>query len=251
MLETQWNIKHRDVARVKKIYKDQVNSQRVKARKKNLAKNKPCVREVVFWHAMVMTRVTTLENIGPGSRVEKLENECPFPLDYATVRAKRKVDQYIDRTVAKRKFWLHKNIGKDLATNLCCLEKKGRWKLTLEHCNHLTGPSLPTKDEERIVARYIAETFRGFGPKQSRNLLQTLGLTRYEIPIDSRVSQWVNENLSFPVCLTPPFLANPKRYEWVLSHIQSVCQKADISPCLFDAAVLSELEDKEGHTSCR
>jgi hypothetical protein len=36
------------------------------------------------------------------------------------------------------------------------------------------------------VAGYIQETFEGFGPKQSRNLLQALGLTRYEIPIDIR-----------------------------------------------------------------
>ena len=33
----------------------------------------------------------------------------------------------------------------------------------------------------------MSERLAGFGPKQARNLLQGLGLTRYEIPIDSRI----------------------------------------------------------------
>ena len=39
---------------------------------------------------------------------------------------------------------------------------------------------------ERETARWIASRLVGFGPKQSRNLLQSLGLGRYEIPLDSR-----------------------------------------------------------------
>jgi hypothetical protein len=42
-----------------------------------------------------------------------------------------------------------------------------------------------TKFEERKCAEMINDTLLGFGPKQSRNLLQRLGLTKYEIPIDS------------------------------------------------------------------
>jgi hypothetical protein len=52
---------------------------------------------------------------------------------------------------------------------------------------------------ERIVARVLDEQLRGIGPKQSRNLLQELGLTRYEIPLDSRVAGWLNENLHWEI----------------------------------------------------
>ena len=41
---------------------------------------------------------------------------------------------------------------------------------------------------ERQAADYFADHFAGFGPKQSRNLLQSLGLARYEVPIDSSSS---------------------------------------------------------------
>ena len=67
---------------------------------------------------------------------------------------------------------------------------------------------------ERAVANYIEDTFKGFGPKQSRNLLQMLGLTRYEIPIDSRLITWLNPCLS-PVALTSPLLGDRAFYEFV------------------------------------
>src|SRR3712207_8726784 len=41
--------------------------------------------------------------------------------------------------------------------------------------------------------RSIDDSLKGFGPKQSRNLLQGLGLTRYEIPIDIRITRWFND----------------------------------------------------------
>ena len=56
---------------------------------------------------------------------------------------------------------------------------------TLAQCSRLIGPETP-RETEAEVADYINDTFRGFGPKQSRNILQELGLTRYEIPIDNR-----------------------------------------------------------------
>lgn len=94
---------------------------------------------------------------------------------------------------------------------------------------------------ERAVANYIEDTFKGFGPKQSRNLLQMLGLTQYEIPIDSRLSTWLNPCLS-PVALTSPLLGDRAFYEFVQAGIQELCRQAGTVPCLFDASVFAAME---------
>jgi thermostable 8-oxoguanine DNA glycosylase len=86
--------------------------------------------------------------------------------------------------------------------------------------------------------------FEGFGPKQARNFLQALGLTRYEIPIDSRVTDWLNRN-GFPLELTAAALADRNYYLFILDAIQRLCEKAEIFPCLLDAAIFSAADSSE------
>ena len=76
--------------------------------------------------------------------------------------------------------------------------------------------------------------FAGLGPKQSRNLWQWLGMTRYEIPLDSRVTNWVNTNLTGKI--EPKRLNDLRYYESVLDYLQGICHKADVLPCELDAA---------------
>jgi hypothetical protein len=95
---------------------------------------------------------------------------------------------------------------------------------------------------ERKSARYLAETFSGLGPKQSRNLLQYLGLTRHEIPLDSRLVKWLNQ-YGFPLQLTAAGLSDPAYYEFVLDGVQALCKAAKVYPCIFDAAVFSSFDD--------
>lgn len=66
----------------------------------------------------------------------------------------------------------------------------GNWSTMDEFWNHLEEQrkSDPSPDHymiERKAAVYIQKTFSGFGPKQSRNFWQSLGLTRYEFVLDS------------------------------------------------------------------
>ncbi len=91
----------------------------------------------------------------------------------------------------------------------------------------LASPVAP--EIERNIANYVA-IHKGFGPKQSRNLLQALGLTRFEIPIDSRVTKWLNE-FGFPIrfecnCLglTCPY------YEFVSDGVKALCARCEVFP---------------------
>ena len=239
-MKINWHISQRDVDRVKKLVKEQtaVGNHLICYRKKtNLSRNKSRVTPTAFWHRMVSARITTQNKSGPGTRVDELSNATPFPLSLRKVRSEGSVERFIAEAVRKLRF--HDQIAKDLAMNLDRLENRkseSRWKKTLNECNRLT--KLVSVAKEREVATYIHETFQGFGPKQSRNLLQMLGLTRYEIPIDSRVTAWLNE-FDFPVKLNATVLGDRGYYEFVSDGVQELCRKADVHPCIFDAAVFA------------
>ncbi len=79
-------------------------------------------------------------------------------------------------------------------------------KANLTYLEDADGRRLPTflkeslhsnPETERLAVRFIDDHYQGFGPKHSRNLLQGLGLSRFEIPIDSRITKWLNE-FGFP-----------------------------------------------------
>jgi hypothetical protein len=58
---------------------------------------------------------------------------------------------------------------------------------------------------ERQAARMVMGRnggLAGIGPKQARNLWQGLGVTQYEIPLDSRISKWLND-LPFSIGVEP------------------------------------------------
>ncbi|MCF8334890.1 MAG: hypothetical protein K9I47_12125, partial [Bacteroidales bacterium] len=101
-----------------------------------------------------------------------------------------------------------------------------------------------SKNKERKIADQLNDTFDGFGPKQSRNFLQALGLTRYEIPIDSRITNWFKK-FGFPVTLNSSPLGDRGYYHFVLDGIQELCKQADTYPCILDAAIFSSYDKGE------
>jgi hypothetical protein len=105
-----------------------------------------------------------------------------------------------------------------------------------ERLNQQRGrePRMEHKDLEREAAHWADRSFAGLGPKQSRNLWQWLGLTRYEIPLDSRVTNWVNDNLASKI--DAKRLGQLRYYELALDSIQAICEKAEVLPCELDAA---------------
>jgi hypothetical protein len=120
--------------------------------------------------------------------------------------------------------------------NFKSLEAEG-WKSTLDSCNTLLGDA--SIEEERNAARYLMR-FEGIGPKQSRNILQALCLTRYEIPLDSRVIQWLKDELRFPIPVSTSLLSDSAYYDFVMTTIQKLCGQAGVFPCMLDAAIFSK-----------
>ena len=94
------------------------------------------------------------------------------------------------------------------------------------------------RDNERILADRIDQMFKGFGSKQARVFLQILGITRYEIPIDKQTLVWLKD-FGLPVLFSPNALQDKGFYHLISDGIQLLCEKAEIYPCVLDAAIFS------------
>ncbi len=239
-MEVEWQISGEDVTRVKALDRQQANNPLVRARRaKNLAKTKPQVRRKRFWSQMVSMRLTSVQRSGPNSYVANFIRTEPFPLGYEAACGAKRVETFIAKALKDAGGIRFGNIiARQLAANFHRLEE-GEWARALKQCNRLIRPA--SRATEKEVADYIRETFQGFGPKQSRNFLQALGLTRYEIPIDSRITKWLNE-FGFPVHLSAKALADSNYYNFVSDGIQVLCAESDVFPCIFDAAIFALID---------
>jgi hypothetical protein len=235
-MHIDWQVTPDDVARVNALIHNQRENGLVRDRERNLAETKPSVSEDRFWRAMVCMRLTTQQKSGPAGAVARFTRTEPFPLPCDTLRRQQSLEGFIADTLKEaglRRFI--RTIPDQLGGNFRHLEQGG-WTATLEHCNRLTRQV--QQETEAEVADYIDDTFKGFGPKQSRNLLQALALTRYEIPIDSRMTKWLNEN-GFPFRVSASALADRDYYRLVSAGIQCLCKNAGVFPCMLDAAIFA------------
>ncbi len=94
---------------------------------------------------------------------------------------------------------------------------------------------------EREVVHLLAKYLDGIGPKQSRNLLQWIGVSKYEIPVDSRITKWLNWNL-LKYHFSANLLADHTYYDMVSDGIQLLCKRANIYSCMLDAAIFTSFD---------
>lgn len=234
-----------DVAAVKRVVQDNQTSSVRERKKRNIEGPSPEFSREKFWHALIACLVTTKQASTKGSPVDRFMATHPFPLSVAKCSQHAELEDYVLRTIQQAGgIRRGVTISKQAATNWKRLDG-GLWSEVEQWFSRLRAQRSrkPHPDDtyaEREAARWADEHFAGLGPKQSRHLWQALGLTRYEIPLDSRVAAWINANLSTKV--DESRLSNVKYYESVLDYIQAVCRKAKVLPCEFDAAAF-DFED--------
>lgn len=243
-MQFQWQVDQNDIARVRAFVASHAANPFVRVRvDRNLGAAKPAVDRAEFWKQMVGMRMTSVQRSGPNSAVARFLRSAPFPLSYDQVACKPAGDEKCDLIAAILRahggIRFPDRIAADLSQNLNKLNANKSWDTTLAKVNVLVAPA--EAGAEREVARYLQNLLHGFGPKQSRNLLQSLGLTRYEIPIDSRIAKWLND-FGFPVTLTATALADAEYYEFALDGIQALCEASDVFPCVLDAAIFASFD---------
>jgi hypothetical protein len=214
-------------------------------RARNVAPPAPDFSREEFWHVLVGCLLTTQQRSTKGSPVNRFLDAKTFPLTLDACSREASVQQFVQ--IALKNFGAIRRgvtIASQAADNWKRLEE-GFWKEAKEWFERLSQqrsrePQKEHRTLERDAAHWADVTFAGLGPKQSRNLWQWLGLTRYEIPLDGRVTNWVNTNLAHKI--DPKRLNQLKYYESVLDYVQSICDKAGVLPCELDAAAF-DFED--------
>ena len=235
-----WQIEPTDIARVRSfldLYRDDPFVRYRMARNQRV--DKPQVSKEEFWRALVSCMLTSQQRSGPDAPVTRFISTIPFPLDYHLCRSQRDIRSFAQNTLASfRGIRFSNRLSDHVAENLDLLEH-GLWSETLTVVDDLRLAQ--NLESERSAASFVAQRFKGFGPKQSRNLLQSLGLTRFEIPIDSRITKWLND-FGFPVRLSAEALSDVNYYEFVSEGFQRLCAKSDVYPCVLDAAIFASYD---------
>ena len=240
-MNISWNISGQDIQKVKEILNENNNLFLKTRRERNVEKKNIVINKDAIIKAMIMCLLTSQQRSGPNSVVGQFLKIEPFPIIYDIISRTENIEDLIKRTLRENGLTRYINrISRFFATNINRVQDDN-WRIIQELENL---KNIDSKTEERKLADRINDIFDGFGPKQSRNFLQSLGLTKYEIPIDSRITNWLNR-FGFPVTLTSSPLGDKGYYHFVLDGIQELCIKAQIYPCLLDAAIFSSFDNDE------
>ena len=235
-----WEFDPEDIAKVKTFFNQHADNPFVQARiSTNLKAHKSPITKEIFWKKIVECLLTTQQRSGPGSSVIRFISTSPFPLEYKVCAEQDNLAEFA-KTILSDFGGLRRSttIGKELAANMSYINAEG-WNATVQHLDKVRLNSTP--DTEKNAAAFIIKNYKGFGPKQSRNLLQVLGISQHEIPIDSRITKWLN-TMGFPVKLTANALQDQNYYNFVSDGFQKLCEACDIIPCVLDAAIFSSYD---------
>jgi len=236
-----WQIEDNDISKVKSFFEANKNSAFVSNRiERNIKKAIPQFSKDIFWEAMISCLLTTQQRSGPNSAITKFTCTKPFPLNYSTYKVSDDPKAFAESILTNfGGIRRTKTISEEIQTNLNWLENGG-WVTINEIVKKLSENQ--TIEVERKSAKIIMENLKGFGPKQSRNLLQALGLTKYEIPIDSRITKWLT-TFGFSIKLFATALGDENYYNFVQDGFQKICEACDIFPCVMDAVIFSSFDE--------
>jgi thermostable 8-oxoguanine DNA glycosylase len=242
-MEILWKISEKDIDIVSNFYRKHMNNNFVKYRIENNIKGSiQNFSKINFWKTMVACLLTTQQRSGPKSYVTKFISTEPFPLDYDICSNNSDLQNLVEKTITNfGGLRRSKIIGQEISINYKWINKNG-WIEINKMLDEL--PVNNTIKNERDFAKFIMDNLKGFGPKQSRNLLQSLGITKYEIPIDSRIVRWLN-NFGFPIKLSATALSDENYYNFIMDGFQQLCRESDIYPCVLDAVIFSSYDQEE------
>lgn len=243
-MKIQWTTTKNDVKRVREFYAQFGNCILVRKRKeRNVDRRNRSFSRHTVWLAIMNCLLTTQQRSGPTSKVYKFIQAESNKLSYEVCQKADNVKELVARTLSEAGLRRYKKISEAIDTIIPWLERDG-WKVIEDIIKSLKGNNSLQIEREKADEISDNSNLHGLGPKQSRNLLQMLGLTKYENPIDGRVIKWLNE-FGFPIYLTAKALSDKNYYHFVSDGLQLLCNKSRIYPCLLDAAIFTSYDRVE------
>ena len=236
-------IEKNDIQAVKKIIQDESHNGFVKNRMDII--NRPKTTNEDFWHAIIIGILTSHQKSGPDSQVAKILSKKPFQFSISILSSEKHVQSYVLGVLNSYKVIRFTNrISKFVHSNyFTFIHEK-------EQINEMISSIVnSTEDDraffERKFCLFLIDKFKGIGPKQSRNVIQAIGLSKYEIPIDSRFIKWIKRFMNYELPLNSILLSSEDYYSLTLEIIQKMCKNADTIPAIFDACVFSSFDNSK------
>jgi thermostable 8-oxoguanine DNA glycosylase len=204
----------------------------------------PKISKEDFWHSILIGLLTSNQKSGPTSPVFKLLSTKPFPISIDNVIFKLKKESHQVESKLKEFPGIRftTKISEHICKNIDVLNSE--WSRIIEFINKI----LSSKDKERQLlernlCNHLMNNFIGIGPKQSRNVLQAMGVTNFEIPIDSRFIKWLKTNIKFSIPINSTVLSSEEYYNFILDIISDLCLKEKIMPAILDACIFASFDD--------
>lgn len=237
-MKLTWEIESIDIEKIKKLIDLNKNHPFVLERRlQNL--NDRSIKNIIdrekLWEGMIMALLTSVQRSGSSRPISIFLNIKPSPLCLNKCLEAENIIDYV--TLVLKNFGgirRYKIIAKSIQHNLDLLNSKN-WEIINDINSYL--PSENYVDEQKIARKLM--DLKGIKSKQSRNLIQFLGLTRFEIPLDSRVMNWFNQEFDFPIILSSKGMNDEEYYSFILGGIRLLCEKVNIFPCELDAMIFS------------
>lgn len=253
MAHVRWEFSEGEIENIQGIIVARQDGPFVQKRKgHNVRQAQIDITESEFWNAHLTALLTSQQRSGPDSHVSQFVKNEIHTLGLDQCRNTDDMSRFVSETLEEYGgIRYYNNIGEACEKNLERLDSGG-WTELWDELDKLIQvrerePKVTDYLIERQVATYLSDEFAGegfhrIGSKQSRNILQILGLTRYEIPLDSRITKWLNVNLDLPYHVSGDGLGNPEYYHFIMDLVQDACTTAEVLPCIFDAAVFSSYD---------
>lgn len=241
-MDITWEINNNDINRLRDFVAQHQNPFVAYRIEKNINRTNFKVDKDLMLKSLIMCLLTSQQRSSPNSLIGIFLRQKPFPITEENILAQNDIQNFVRTTLLQN--GLNRFINKIptyFAANYHLL-KASNWAIMNDLINSLSGQA--TKETERAIADNLDDTFIGFGPKQARNFLQASGLTKFEIPIDSRITDWLND-FGFPVTLSSKPLQDKGYYHFVSDGIQLLCDNVGIYPCILDAAIFSSFDNNE------
>lgn len=209
---------------------------------RNIKRKEVDLSKANIWKVFVGCQVTTQQRSGPDTPVGYFLNSKSPALDYAACKKSSSIEELLKREFSKAGLRRGNTMADYLSKILSTLEN-GEWETLLKHLS--TIESRTTREKELKVAQYLqSNLYPGLGPKQSRNFIQWLGLSRYEIPLDSRVLKKLKE-LGCEFVPPATALSDETVYRLLQDGVQQLAAMLNIYPCYLDACIFSSFDETD------
>lgn len=233
-----WCINDVDIKKITNFLNQQSNPHVANRIARNINYQGLLINRDTILHALLYSMLLANQKHSLDSPFTSFFQKKPSPFLYITIINVSDVKKYVFETFKKHGIILDINKSPEFFAHNFQLLESTNWAL-LDILNKKLCQK-EGKQAEREIADYVDTLFKGFGAIEARIFLQYLGLTKYEIPIDTVVSDWLN-NFGFPVQLSTTALQDRNYYHFVSDGIQLLCKKANVYPSVLEAAIHSDL----------